>query len=114
MEETNKPKEMPTNAVPSAPVDVNATVNVANVAPTVTSNAPETTPDSTPMPEVTTKNNWYKRMKKALGLSSKEFAKTLYSGRLQGKKFFGLYATGDPDAEKYVKIYEGVKERGIE
>ncbi len=47
-------------------------------------------------------------------LSWAELAKTLASGKINWKKFFGVYATGDPDGTQFASIYNKVAEQWLD
>lgn len=47
-------------------------------------------------------------------LSWADLAKTLASGKIDWKKFFGVYATGDPDGTQFASIYNKVAEQWLD
>lgn len=47
-------------------------------------------------------------------LSWAELAKTLASGKIDWKKFFGVYATGDPDGTQFASIYNKASEQWLD
>lgn len=44
----------------------------------------------------------------------RKLAQALYSGQLDGKRFFGVYATGDKDGEKFAGQYEKAHSMGLD
>lgn len=44
---------------------------------------------------------------------SRTLAKALYAGHLNGKRFYGVYATGDSDGEKFAAQYSKAQSAGL-